>query len=216
MEKTLLRNIRALQGLKLHATDGELGAVKEFYFDDEEWDILYLVADTGGWLPGRRLLISPIALGEADWVEQRLEVMLTREEVEASPDIDLHRPITREQEVTYFGHFGWPCFWKGELRSASEVIGTQVEAEGGAVGNVEDLLVDEFWRIRYLMIVSEDRRILVAPQWIKRADWPRALLHLNLSREKTERSPEYDPSVPVSREFEAQLYNHYGLTPYWS
>ena len=141
--------------------------------------------------------------------------MLTREEVEASPDIDLHRPITREQEVTYFGHFGWPCLWRGELRSASEVIGALAIAAGTRVGKVEDLLIDESWRIRYLLITSPDRSSLVAPQWIERAEWRQATIHLNVSSEKIERSPEYDPSVPVSREFETQLYNHYGLAPYW-
>ena len=36
-----------LKGLKLGARDGEIGRVKDFYFDDQNWVVRYLVADTG-------------------------------------------------------------------------------------------------------------------------------------------------------------------------
>jgi hypothetical protein len=209
-------NIQELHPLELHATDGELGVVREFYFDDQDWAVLYLAVDTGSWLPGRRILVSPIALGEADWVEKRLDVMLTRAEIEESPNIDLHQPITSEQEVAYFGHFGWPCLWSGELRSTSEVIGAQIKAAEGLVGRVDDLLVDESWMIRYLVVGAQARKALLAPQWIERADWSQPTLYLNLLRGQIEQSPPYDPSAPVSREYETRIYGYYGVAPYWS
>jgi len=73
MEKTVLRNIKNLHGVDLHAIDGDLGPVKEFYFDDQDWTILYMVVENHKWLPGRRILISAIALGEADWSENRFK-----------------------------------------------------------------------------------------------------------------------------------------------
>src|ERR1019366_2899047 len=62
-ERTImLSRAKTLKGYKLHSLDGEIGKVKEFYFDDRHWTIRYLVADTGNWLPGRQVLISPYAL----------------------------------------------------------------------------------------------------------------------------------------------------------
>jgi hypothetical protein len=35
----MLRNMKDLEGLSLGATDGVIGEVKNFYFDDEAWVI---------------------------------------------------------------------------------------------------------------------------------------------------------------------------------
>ncbi len=48
-------------GHKLAALDGEIGSVKDFYFDDKTWTIRYLVADTEPWLPERLVLLYPHA-----------------------------------------------------------------------------------------------------------------------------------------------------------
>ena len=56
----MLRSIKQLHGAKLGASDGEIGHVKDFYFDDQNWAVRYVVADTGSWLPGRQVLISPM------------------------------------------------------------------------------------------------------------------------------------------------------------
>ena len=45
----------------LGASDGDIGAVKDFYFDDQNRAVRYVVADTGKWLAGRQVLISPQA-----------------------------------------------------------------------------------------------------------------------------------------------------------
>ena len=50
--------------------DGEIGKVREFYFDDQHWAIRYLVADTENWLAGRQVLISPYALGSVNEEEE--------------------------------------------------------------------------------------------------------------------------------------------------
>jgi hypothetical protein len=66
----MLRSIKQLYGDKLGASDGEIGHVKDFYFDDQNWTIRYLVADTGSWLPGRQVLISPHSLGNPRFLER--------------------------------------------------------------------------------------------------------------------------------------------------
>lgn len=102
-----------MRGFTLVATDGELGAVRDFYFDDEKWTIRYVVAETGTWLAGRRVLISPIAVRQVDWLGQRLTLGLTRQQVENSPDVDLLEPISRQIEAEYYNYYRWPAYWDG-------------------------------------------------------------------------------------------------------
>ena len=109
----MLKSVAQLQGGTIHATDGEIGKVDEFYFDDETWVIRYLVVNTGDWLPGRLVLVSPIALREADWPSRRLDVALTKKQIEDSPPIDTHKPVSRQHEAIYMGYYGYPYYWGG-------------------------------------------------------------------------------------------------------
>jgi uncharacterized protein YrrD len=112
-DKTMLRSIDDLHGMTIHATDGDIGTVDQFLFDDEAWTVRYLVVDTGGWLTGRLVLISPIAIGGIDWEGQKLDVALTREQVERSPDIATDEPVSRQKEREYFRYYGYPLYWGG-------------------------------------------------------------------------------------------------------
>jgi sporulation protein YlmC with PRC-barrel domain len=109
----MLRNVKDLRGYAIRASDGMIGRVDDFYFDDEDWGVRYLVVDTGSWLAGRKVLISPIAVGHAGWMARRLPVALTRAQVEHSPDIDTRRPVSRQHEAQYFGYYGYPYYWSG-------------------------------------------------------------------------------------------------------
>ena len=111
----MLTKTTHLKGFVVRASDGELGTVEEFYFDDETWAIRYLTVDTGSWLSGRRVLISPISVVHADWQGKRLDVALTKKQVENSPDIDTHRPVSRQLEAELFGYYGYPYYWGGPL-----------------------------------------------------------------------------------------------------
>jgi PRC-barrel domain len=109
----MLVNATDIKGLVIRATDGELGTVEELYFDDETWAIRYLAVETGGWLGGRRVLISPFSIIRTDWETRRLDVALTRQQVEDSPDIDTHQPVSRQHEAGYLGYYGYPNYWGG-------------------------------------------------------------------------------------------------------
>ena len=109
----MLRNVNHLKGFAIRATDGEIGTVEQFYFDDETWAIRYLVVNTGGWLPGRLVLVSPMALRQAEWQSKRLDVALTKKQVEDSPPIDTHKPVSRQHEAVYLGYYGYPYYWGG-------------------------------------------------------------------------------------------------------
>ena len=109
----MLRSAKALRGYAIGASDGDIGQVDDLYFDDEAWVLRYLAVDTGTWLPGRRVLISPISLGHPDWMVQRLPVALTRERVKQSPDIDTQKPVSRQHEADYSRYYGYPYYWGG-------------------------------------------------------------------------------------------------------
>jgi hypothetical protein len=109
----MIRNVKDLRGYVIRATDGVIGRVDDFYFDDEDWSIRYLVVDTGRWLSGRKVLISPIAIGSPDWMLQELPVSLTKTQVKRSPDIDTRKPVSRQHEAEYSRYYGYPHYWGG-------------------------------------------------------------------------------------------------------
>jgi len=84
----MLRSLNDLEGYDIRATDGLVGHVKDFFFDDETWVVRYLVVEAGSWLSSRMVLISPIAIGQPNWTDKVLPVSITREQVKNSPDID--------------------------------------------------------------------------------------------------------------------------------
>jgi sporulation protein YlmC with PRC-barrel domain len=109
----MLRSFKQLYGDKLGASDGEIGHVKDFYFDDQNWAVRYLVADTGSWLVGRQVLISPHAFPEG-FRGKSLRVNLTRKQIEDSPSIESHKPVSRQYEEEYYRYYGWPYYWRGD------------------------------------------------------------------------------------------------------
>lgn len=178
----MLLRAKTLQGYKLNSLDGEIGKVKEFYFDDHHWTIRYLVADTGNWLTGRQVLISPYALGGAAKEDQDIAVALTMKQIESSPSLDSDKPVSRQFEEGFYGYYGWPMYWAGpfmwgadpnivrnplewtkpaktgkpwdpHLRSTHEVTGYHIQASDGEIGHVEDFVIDdETWAIRYMIV----------------------------------------------------------------
>jgi hypothetical protein len=249
----MLRSTKELRGYTIHATDGDIGKVHEFYFDDLAWIVRYLVVDTGTWLPGRKVLLSPGVLGQPNWETRSLPVGLTKGQVEHSPDISADEPVSRQMEVDLHNYYGWTPYWQSglpqfglgaaaaaevlaravketeekdeqesdpHLRSTREVIGYHIQARDGVIGHVDDLIVeDETWFIRYLVIDTRNwlpgRKVLVAPAWAEEIDWVERMVQLDLSRETVQNSPEFDPSMPVNREYEVRLYDYYGRPKYW-
>jgi uncharacterized protein YrrD len=111
----MLIKANALKGYTLDSIDGEIGKVKEFYFDDRYWTIRYLVADTGKWLIGRQVLISPHPLLTVNKEEQKIGISLTKKQIEDSPSLDNDKPVSRQFEKAYHGYYGWPIYWGGSF-----------------------------------------------------------------------------------------------------
>jgi hypothetical protein len=242
----MLRSIKALHSYAIEATDGNLGSVYDFYFDDLLWTIRYVVVDTGTWLPGRRVLISPTAIEQPHEETKQLAVNLTQEQVENSPDMDSEQPVSRHHQIALHEHYAWPAYWavapdglgtlalppdlveefsseSGDphLQSTQEVLDYYIHASDGDIGHVEDFIVDDAsWSIRYMVVNTRNwlpgKKVLVAPQWITEVIWGEAKVYVNLTREAIQESPEYDPDEMVHRAYEERLYDFYDRPKYWS
>jgi sporulation protein YlmC with PRC-barrel domain len=180
----MLRSVKELFGYRIQATDGEIGKVYDFFFDDQTWDVRYLVVDIGGWLGGRQGLIIPSVLGQPEWKDRLIPVRLTTEQVKTSPDIDLDKPVYRQKEIELFNHYGWAPYWGADatgvavppiaigekyeaekapkpkkdldphLRSARHVIGYHIQAADGDIGHVEEFVLDDVSWMIRYMVVD--------------------------------------------------------------
>ncbi len=107
----MLRLLHDILGYKLDAKDDEFGRVKDFLFDDDHWTVRYLVADTGRWIPKRKVLISPAVLDKPDWEGKDFPVNLTREEIEQQPDLGEAHVVTRNDEWKWYAAYGYPYYY---------------------------------------------------------------------------------------------------------
>ena len=98
------------------ALDGEVGKVRDIYFDDISWAVRYLVVDTGRWLSGRKVLISPEAVELINRTLHTVSVSHTRERIRASPDIDTDKPVSRRHESELNRYYGYSAYWAGSTQ----------------------------------------------------------------------------------------------------
>lgn len=107
----MLRSLRGLERYAVTASDGDVGHVANFLFDDERWTIRYLVIETAGFLDGREVLISPIAIRDIVWSEHRVHLALTVDSIRHSPRVDSHKPVSRQHEQAYLRYYRYPAYW---------------------------------------------------------------------------------------------------------
>lgn len=250
--RIMLSKSKTLEKFKLRGIDGEIGKVEEFYFDDRHWAIRYLVADTGNWLTGRQVLLSPYSLIAINKEEESISVNLSEKQVEDSPSLETDKPVSRQYENAFFSYYGYPTYWHGEflwgaspfllrdnnelveqqqkkeeqswdphMRSTNDVTGHHIEAKDGAIGHVEDFIIDdETWAIRYLIVDTKNwwggKKVLISPRWIDKISWEESKVYVNLTKEIIKQSPEYSDDLLVTRDYEDQLHQHYKKRRYWT
>ncbi len=108
-----LRRTKDIHGYTIGALDTDIGSVSDFYFDDQHWAIRYIVVGTGIIFSGRKVLISPLVLRHPAWSPLHIYVNLTRDQVQNSPSIDLHKPVSRQHEMEHLGYYELPFYWEG-------------------------------------------------------------------------------------------------------
>jgi hypothetical protein len=162
--------VKELRRDRVMAVDGEAGRIEDVYFDNERWDVRYLVVHAGGWLTARRVLIPPTAIDADGAPGRQLRVRLTRDEVQHAPDADTNRPVSRQLELEHALQLGYPYCWSGlllwadeatawrqlgkrdaHLLSGVDLLGYRIEGPDGLVGKVVDFVIDERWTVRSLL-----------------------------------------------------------------
>jgi len=250
----MLRNAKTLLGHELRARDGRIGHVGDFYFDDRRWVVRYFVVETGSWLSGRSVLISPASVHAPDWEKRSLPVDLTKEQVRQSPGIETEI-VTPEDEVRLASYYSWPPYWVapgflaggfgmpivpppvqpetwrrggGEapratnghcLRSVHQVTGYAIEAVDGAIGHVQDfVLEDASWRIRFVLVDTRNwwagKKVLIGPERIRGVEWDGRRALVDLTRAEIQLSPEFDRRVPSANDYAHQVEEYYAHVPH--
>lgn len=109
------RNLSTLIDGVVRATDGDIGTVAQFYFDDLTWKIRYIGVTMGGRPSDKIMLISSAALGQPDWDKRIFPVNLTLSQAQSGPSVDMHEPISRLHEVELHEYYAWPAYWDGSF-----------------------------------------------------------------------------------------------------
>lgn len=107
----MLRRVSELKNYELQAIDGRFGMFSDMLFDDVTWKARWVVADTGGWVSGRQLLIHPAVVGQPDDERRILPVSLTRDKIRASPDLAEHEPVSMQMRSNLQGYYGFESMW---------------------------------------------------------------------------------------------------------
>lgn len=224
-----LQSLHGLCGAAIVATDGEMGRVHDFFIDDQDWCVRYLVVRTGAWLTGKHVLVTPPNVKPADWTPGRIPVALSRAQILSCPDADVDRPVSRQQEMAIADQYGWTYYWTAEpvllpgppsaiedtselgaagnphLRSLREVRQYRIHAVDGEIGHVCDLLAGtRDWRIRHFVVDTRNwipgRKVLVDPSFATSVSWSHCEVNVRVDRETIRRCPAYVHSLIGSDE----------------
>ena len=179
------RTIKSLIGYSMEATDGKVGKVKDFYFDDQVWTIVYLMVKTAKWLSGRKVLISPAALVKGADRTGTFLIKLCREQIIERPDGDADKPGPAGAVQAHEDGAGTDV--QMHLRSALAFTEYQIETSDGELGQLKDLIIDdETWHIEYLVIEMQNwldgKKLLVPCRHIKEIQWNTSRIVLGISK----------------------------------
>ncbi len=114
----MLQVISPLKGFSVEASDGRIGTVVDFLFDEVSWKLRWLVIDCGSWLRGRKTLIHPSAISQEDLERQHFVVSLTKAQVEGGPALAEDKPVSQQMENQLYTYYGWDPLWGGANLSA--------------------------------------------------------------------------------------------------
>jgi hypothetical protein len=214
----MLHKASRIRGAPVHAIDGEVGRVEDFYFDDDTWTIRYLLVATGSWLAHRPVLVPPNAI-HPEWSVAGLSARLTREQVRNYPEIESHPALSRQHEAQLLAHYGHQRYWDESSEPAAgvdlprvnsgddhlcgtrEIIGYHLQATDGSVGHLDDFLFDERWAVRYLVIDTSNfiggESVVISPSALHGIDRSNQQMHVALTRDEVKRSPSFD-SIAVA------------------
>ena len=235
----MLRKIRELGTYRLHATDGDIGHLEQFYFDDRDWKIKYFVVDIGTWLHGKKVLMSPSSIVGVDASTRTINAAFNKQQVKESDDVGMHKPEGLVQHHDYSLYLGLPHYlgmndsdrrtapletgntsersfktYDEHLRSSKLVSRYHVMAVDGEIGQIEDGIVDDqTWTIQYLMstvrTLWSSKKVLLPTEWVLWINAAESNVYVGLKRNSIATAPGFNPEKPLTHDLEIALHNHY-------
>ena len=174
----MLHLAQKVAGVTVSGTDGEIGTLEDFYFEEAGWNVRYLLVDTGSWFDGKRVLLSPNAV-QGDWGRTGVHVNLSRNDVRNSPALD---------------DDAMPDVADARLDSVKTTSGYHIRARNGEIGHVDDFLIgQDSWRIRYLLVDTSNwiggRSVIVSSEAIERVDKADNQIYVAADREAIKNAP---------------------------
>ncbi|MFY9802053.1 MAG: PRC-barrel domain-containing protein [Candidatus Acidiferrales bacterium] len=109
--ETHLRSAREVTGYHIKASDGEIGHLADFLFDDETWEIRYAIIAAHNWWPGKKVLLRPQWIKRVSSSAREIDIKMSRDAIRKSPKWDPNRPVSREYELRLHTHYGYPPYW---------------------------------------------------------------------------------------------------------
>ena len=223
----MLHCLKELLGHSIHASDGLVGTLEDFYFDDAQWVMRYLVVDVGKFLRRHKVLISPTAIFGIDAANKTVSLKYSTEEIKNSPDIDTDKPVHRQIEEQLANYYGYVAHWMPQhdlpdpqaqpvptgdvhLRSMNNVCKYTVMAFDGRVGSIVDFVLDDDgWRLPLVVLdttyyVQVGQVVIPAIQFkgIRVEDRE---ISVNLNKSDVENAPRLDPAQPLEQYLNAAL-----------
>ena len=177
----MLHLAQKIAGVTVSGTDGEIGTLEDFYFEEAGWNVRYLLVDTGSWFDGKRVLLSPSAV-LGDWGRTGVHVNLSRDDVRNSPALDDE---------------AMPDVADERLDSVKTTSGYHIHARNGEIGHVDDFLIgQDSWRIRYLLVDTSNwiggRSVIVSSDAVERVDKEDNQIYVAADRDAIKNAPELE------------------------
>jgi hypothetical protein len=173
----MLHLAQKVAGVTVSGTDGEIGTLEDFYFEEAGWNVRYLIVDTGSWFDGKRVLVSPKAV-QGDWGRTGVRVNLSRDDVRKGPAFD--GAVADAADA--------------HLDSVMKTSGYHIHARNGEIGHVDDFLIgQDSWRIRYLLVDTSNwiggRSVIVSSEAIERVDKADEQIYVAADRDAIANAP---------------------------
>jgi hypothetical protein len=211
----MLEFASAFRSYALEANDGEIGAIVDFLFDGRTSAVRWLVVHTGDWLRNRKIWLHPAVIGKADNDRCELSVNQTKAQLQAMFSFGANPLASQTQPLVVFAPESETAIDLVDddryLHSVDAITRFHVVGSDGAIGKVEDLLIDEeSWSFPYIVVETDTwwsgNHVLISHRAMKEISRAERQIRADLNRQLIKASPSWnalsdvikiDTKVPV-------------------
>ncbi len=228
----MLHSALSMKEYTIQAQDGDIGYAVNFYFDDREWFVRFVVCD-GTRAFGRKALIPPRAFdGKPDNCARVVKLCATKGTIKNSPPVNTDKPVSRAQQHILDRYYNWHLqppeseqalfgepFLEANVHSAREILGYELNDRDGHTSTIRDFIIDDDeWAVDYLVLETgiwlPGKKYLLDPHWVEQIDWARRAMRCQVPSDKIKNSPDYDPTAVITPREERIVQEHFGPPQY--